>query len=45
MLAAADPANPYGAALPWPPHDGAPGKVGNDGYNVQEDNFDIEDDE
>src|SRR5205085_8985599 len=23
VLAAADPANPYGAALPWPPHDGA----------------------
>jgi ATP-dependent Lhr-like helicase len=25
VLAATDPANPYGAALPWPPSDGSPG--------------------
>jgi ATP-dependent Lhr-like helicase len=27
VLAAADPANPYGAALPWPDHDGRPSRV------------------
>ena len=26
VLAAADPANPYGAALPWPDHDGHPSR-------------------